>query len=296
MNTKTPPTEPLDEQERELARVVRAFAGGEPPPALDARILKAAANAAAATQEPRVRWPASPRMLWSLGSTAAAVLAVGIGWQMFRPMPHSLPVQAPSAPHIPAAEQSSTKQSSIRQFSTPAELEDTTARESDNVAPPPLAARTVAPEIRQRSLGKTAPSPAPAAAAPVVPATPQTLASPEPFAQQQRDEQGSAAARSRVSAEASADRPATAAAENTATMARAAQTRTAAERSTGSIAADASADHARAFRQTPAAWLEHIRQLHRQGRADEARASLVEFGQQYPRYEIPADLAVLLHE
>ncbi len=294
MTTKPPSTEPLDEQERELARVVRALAGGEPPPALDARILKAAANAAAATQEPRrMHWPASPRMFWSLGSAAAAVLAIGIGWQMTRPMPRSLSVPAPTAPQIQAVELSKTKQSSSEQPSAPAPSNGMATREPGD-SPPPLAARTSAPESRQRLLGKTESEIPRPAVIPIVPAAPP--ASPEAFAQQQRDEQGSAAARSSVSAEARSDRPVTAAAENVAAMAKAAPMQATAERSTGTIAAAPSADQAQTFRQTPSAWLEHIRQLHRQGRMDEARVSLIEFRQQYPHHEIPADLAVLLHE
>ena len=67
MNKHIPPTEALDEQERELARIVRALPGGEPPPALDARILKAAANAAASTRRPGARWLASAGALWGAG-------------------------------------------------------------------------------------------------------------------------------------------------------------------------------------------------------------------------------------
>ena len=44
MNKQIPTTEALDEQERELARILRALPGGEPPAALDARMLKAAGN------------------------------------------------------------------------------------------------------------------------------------------------------------------------------------------------------------------------------------------------------------
>lgn len=304
MTTKPPSTEPLDEQEHELARIVRALAGGEPPAALDARILKAAANATA-TQEPRrMRWPAPPKMFWSLGSAAAAVLAVGIGWQMTRPMPHSLSIPAPGTPQLqaveapemqqptqPPAQQSGIEQSNTRQSSAPAPSNDMAAREPGN--PPPLAARPSESESRQRSSGKTeSETPQPAAAPIIAPAPPPPA--PEAFAQRSRDEQDAVAARSSASSEAHADQPAVAG--NIAAMAKAAPLQAAAGRPAEAIAADTSAERAQAFRQAPADWLEHIRQLSQQGRADEARASLAEFRRQYPQHEIPTDLAALLHE
>jgi hypothetical protein len=77
-----PPNEPLDEEERELARVLRALPGGEPPAALDAAILRAAANAAASSRRPVRRALASAGALWGIGSAAAAVLALGVAWQL----------------------------------------------------------------------------------------------------------------------------------------------------------------------------------------------------------------------
>ena len=58
MNTREPITEPLDDDEREFARVVRALPAGEPPAALDARILKAASDAVAALRQGP--WPEEP--------------------------------------------------------------------------------------------------------------------------------------------------------------------------------------------------------------------------------------------
>src|SRR4249919_1367424 len=82
MNTPRPPMEPLDEQEREFARILHALPGGEPPPALDAAILRAATNAAAASKRPGARILASAGALWGIGSAAAAVLALGVAWQL----------------------------------------------------------------------------------------------------------------------------------------------------------------------------------------------------------------------
>lgn len=297
MTTKPPSTEPLDEQEHELARIVRALAGGEPPAALDARILKAAANATAAQEPRRMRWPVPPKMFWSLGSAAAAVLAVGIGWQMTRPMPHSLSVPVPGTPQMQAVETpetqqsmqpSSIEQSSARQSNAPAPSNDMAAREPGN--PPPLAARPSEPESRQRSPGKTESEISQPPAAPIIaPVAPPPA--PEAFAQKSRDEQGAVAARSSASSETHADQPAVAG--NVAAMAKAAPMQAAAAEA---IAADTSAERTQSFRHAPSDWLEHIRQLNQQGRADEARTSLAEFRRQYPRHEIPADLAALLHE
>jgi hypothetical protein len=86
MNTNRPHEE-LDHDERELARVVRALPGSEPSPALDLRILKAAQDAVATTPGKRSRralWASSSAgSLWGIGTAAAAVLAVGVSWQLF---------------------------------------------------------------------------------------------------------------------------------------------------------------------------------------------------------------------
>lgn len=90
MNTQPPrQREILSEQERELARVVRALPGGEPPAALDALILRAATDAVASSHSQK-------KSLWSkgllgtsalwLGTAAASILTVGIGWQVFQSM------------------------------------------------------------------------------------------------------------------------------------------------------------------------------------------------------------------
>ena len=90
MNTR-PPSQPetLNDEERELARVVRALPGGEPPSALDALILKAATDAVASTASPMTsRWTKSllgTSVLW-MGTAAASILTVGVGWQVFQSM------------------------------------------------------------------------------------------------------------------------------------------------------------------------------------------------------------------
>lgn len=90
MNTQPPRQhEALSEEEHELARVVRALPGGEPPAALDALILKAATDAVASSHpQKNSRWKKGllgTSALW-LGTAAASVLTVGIGWQVFQSM------------------------------------------------------------------------------------------------------------------------------------------------------------------------------------------------------------------
>ncbi len=73
------PSEPLTQEERELAQLIaRTGPHGEPPTTLDAKIL-AAAHAAVAGKPQRAdkpRWPVA------IGLAASMVLAVGIAWQL----------------------------------------------------------------------------------------------------------------------------------------------------------------------------------------------------------------------
>jgi hypothetical protein len=90
MNTQPPRQhEVLSDEERELARVVRALPGGEPPATLDSLILKAASDAVASSHSPKnPRWTRAwlgTSALW-LGTAAASILTVGIGLQVFQSM------------------------------------------------------------------------------------------------------------------------------------------------------------------------------------------------------------------
>ena len=91
MNNQPPSQhESLSPEERYLARVVRALPGGGPPAALDALILKAASDAVASSSHSarNPRWTKawlSTSALW-LGTAAASILTVGIGWQVFQSM------------------------------------------------------------------------------------------------------------------------------------------------------------------------------------------------------------------
>jgi hypothetical protein len=90
MNT-LPPSNPtqdmLDAEERELAKIVRALPGGEPPVALDALILKAASDAVSSqsstTKSRFAKGLLSSSVMW-LGTAAASILTVGVGWQVYQ--------------------------------------------------------------------------------------------------------------------------------------------------------------------------------------------------------------------
>ena len=74
-----PPPEPLDDQERALARALRGLPASMPSPELDARILGASRRAIAAAPKPHTHrrgW------VWGLSSAAAAVLATGVMLKM----------------------------------------------------------------------------------------------------------------------------------------------------------------------------------------------------------------------
>ena len=78
--------QPLDAGERELARVLRALPAGEPPSALDAKILAMARDAVMSTpsiaDEARPRARRAPRFAWGLGVAASCVLAAGLVYRM----------------------------------------------------------------------------------------------------------------------------------------------------------------------------------------------------------------------
>jgi hypothetical protein len=318
MNTQLPPIEPLDEQEREFARIVRALPGGDPPAALDARILKTAANAAASSRRPTSRLLASAGALWGIGGAAAAVLALGVSWQMMYPtQPSSAPEAATAAKMSDQADDSSVS----------VEFKEEAPREFDNSGPPPPPALAkVAPGARpQRQLD--APASAPAAPAP------------EPFALDKLDEHVADSAEAGASSNAMAAAPIVAeqesrdgyAAKSSAAERRAnvvgsaaappasmaADTRARSEMAQAQLSRSDAQDRAAvasggAAAETSAAatgvlaakpdsrllkpidWLNTIRRLRDDNHRAEAKASLIEFRRRYPYYSIPPDLAPLL--
>ncbi|MEO8001480.1 MAG: hypothetical protein ABI644_06350, partial [Arenimonas sp.] len=135
MNTQPPSQhESLNPEERDLARVVRALPGGEPPASLDALILKAASDAVASSHShKKPRWAKTwlgTSALW-LGTAVASILTVGIGWQVFQSM--SAPIyELPDDQNVMSRQEvdSSHKDDSLTVDMIP-------AREPQPTSPPP---------------------------------------------------------------------------------------------------------------------------------------------------------------
>lgn len=300
MNTHEPTREPLDENEREFARVVRALPGGEPSASLDARILKAAQDAVAAAPSRRARSWAAGGALWGIGSAAAAVLAIGVGWQVLAPPSSTLPVPATPTSSAPAA---------MEESGTTVEFKDEAPRAFDNSPPPPEAAAA-----QPRPARAPMPPPPPPAAPP-----PPAMEAPSPFIDE-HVAANSAAAASDAVASAESDAAATAAepavaARSSGLVGKAAETESRRERAMDQAVAGAAAPTAVAapapaatrpasqaaaakadYRGKPANWLAHIRQLRDAEDLAGARESLRNFKKRYPDYVIPTDLAPLLRE
>ena len=318
MNT-LPPNEPLDDQEREFARILRALPGGEPPAALDAAILRAATNAAASSKQPVRRALASVGALWGIGSAAAAVLAVGVAWQMNYGA-RDLPAEA-SAPRVQAVSDADDSSVEVELGTQPAD--------APFVPPPPPPPPP--PPAKEKPLAggdQLFRAPAQPAREPVAGAAAPAAAEPEAFARDHLDEH----VRSEEAAQLSAQEDARAAqdlemkgraadnerqraakmAANTAAPQAAAEAAAPAPAAPPPAATASRADDAgaglgvlggvaqapksEADTRKPGTWLADIRKLRDQGRLEEARASLVEFRKKYPKWVIPTDLAPLQPE
>jgi hypothetical protein len=307
MNPTDPTNGALDPDERELARVLRALPSGEPPAALDARILRAAADAAASTPARRRRALGlfgGGSAMWGIGTAAAAVLALGIGWQAMYGHQALLPSSSPVA--LPA---DATGDDSVSvEFRDRTSLAEKASEAAGAPPPPPPAlADREFPRLRARAPGASRAAPA-AATAPASPA-------PEAFPDTGLDEHVAAHAEAGAAANA-ADATAFAieqeaplraaverraeAAETASLSAKAAQSAgVAAQRAEAARADQAQAEPAQAgnaARLRPASWLAQVRSLRAAGKTDEARARLVEFRKAYPHWVIPTDLAPLLDE
>ena len=154
MNTRPPSQhETLNDEERELARVVRALPGGEPPSALDALILKAATDAVASSASPKkLPWTKSllgSSVLW-LGTAAASILTVGVGWQLFQSM------RAPIY-ELPADENVSSAQETDAFHKDESLIVDVVpAREPVPTSPPPPKAFADAEKVDDASVSMAA--------------------------------------------------------------------------------------------------------------------------------------------
>lgn len=243
--------DPLDADERELARVLRALPAGEPPSTLDTRILAMARDAVVAT--PHNRDEAHPRRarrwVWGTGVAASCVLAAGLVWRLGGTGGDALDGVGMSAPQEVAAEAQTQSAAPIPAEAPATErAEVQAAKASDGLAEeareqrsaPPAAPVAFAPEL---ALAPAAFAAAPATAAEKAPAT-------------------------------AAERPTLDSITVTGTRLR-----------SGNLGID---DDARLGQQ---AWLDRIRWRIEQGDEDGAHASLQRFERQFPRTPVPADLA-----
>lgn len=306
MNTREPTTEPLDDDEREFARVVRALPAGEPPAALDARILKAASDAVAARPRRRFAWLAGGSAAWGIASAAAAVFAIGVAWRTMNPTPYSLPASAPVS--VREMEE---------QDSMPVEFSDRSATDALAAAPPPPPPADL-PQAQLRA-------PPPPAMAPAAP--PPAPAAPMPFPETGLDEHvaeaevvgsGSINAIDVQSVESTtvlsqeqvakagalARQRAEPARDAAAAKAAAAQPAPASNAALGAAAtarADAYTEEVRQRVQTdtrryPESWLLKVRTRLKEGDRAGARESLRLFVAKYPTYPVPDDLKPLLKQ
>ena len=125
-----PRKDPLQDDEVDLARVLRALPGGEPSPRVDAAILAAARNATAGAPARAHRRRGLPG--WALGTAAAAVLAVGIGLQL-QPARDALPDGVTAeAPVSASAEEMELQQIEV----TGSRLKRAEIEEAEFAAPP----------------------------------------------------------------------------------------------------------------------------------------------------------------
>jgi len=309
MNTRPPTTDPLDDDEAALARIVHALPAGDPPPALDARILQAASNALATSHRRRAAWLSSTGSLWGIGSAAAAVLAIGIAWQRMNPPTMSLPATSPE----PVAEESADD------GRLNVEFKEETPRDYNH--PPPPAAPVVANRAAAKPALPRADQPAPSAfphdgldehvaqggrEIAIAPATPMAQTAPAvgalsgfasdamapaPRAEAQSDARQSASAGmdANVAAKAaSAERDRAGTPLDTITVTGTRLQSESAESLRKRVATDE--------RLYPESWLLRIHNRLKDGDVSGARVSLRLFVARYPQQPVPAELKPLLGE
>ena len=312
MNTM-PPNEPLDHDERELARILRALPSAEPSAALDARILRAAAEPSArGSRRRRIGWLGAGGGMWGIGSAAAAVLALGIGWQALygggsHPAPMTRPVQVDDA---------AESEGMSVEFKDQTSLADKADAASAPPPPPVQAPRQAAPLAAPKVVAAERPAPASNAPAPFSDAgldehvaqraEAEPMAAPGGGMAGSLERAGDMAAKADARLDAQRRQRDSASAETTAKQS--SSNAVAAPAVAGAVAGAAPAASSDALggaardsdagstQLQPAAWLAQIRRLRNRGETGQARAALLEFHRVYPHWMIPTDLAPLLRE
>lgn len=267
-------TDPLDPGEQSLARIMRALPASEPSPALDRLILKSAQNALA-SQPRRHRW----HWLWAgsslggAGTAAAAVLAIGITWQVLQGPTPPYPA-SPTAPVMqssdagPARLQVELLERAAPAASAPPPAEQDTAKERTALTAAP-AAKAIAPRTADRREAAPMPEPLPAPMSPPAAFTDEHVDRSAPLADH-RDVSEPAAQKAAA--------PAAALAAPTAIT----------------FDADALARAKADLRLAPRLWLRRIEQRLDDGDTAGARASAALFRERYPEQHLPERLQILL--
>jgi hypothetical protein len=250
-----------------LSRAYRRTATGEPPAALDARIL-AAARREAALRPPSRSAPWWRRALAPVGILATIVLTVSLTLMVEReqhePLPAAAPAAAPAA--VPAPEQAQASAEPVAKPAAPADakakVESRRSEQAPAAAAPAAVLEEAAPvpqpatqpnsalESRQNEVPAAASAPPPAVMQKAAPEAKSVQVAPAPA--------GAAAMPERLRAVMSAPRRESAAADKAV--------------------------------QAPDEWIEDIRRLKREGREREAVSQLAAFRLAYPDYRLPDDL------
>ncbi|MEO5629174.1 MAG: hypothetical protein ABIQ62_05325, partial [Thermomonas sp.] len=205
MNQRPPhPPQPLDAEERALAKVLPRLHGrSEPGPDLDARILAVARESLQPARATRI--DASPRIRWIAPASLAAslLLAVGLAWRL-RPLPVPVPVADAAQTAKQAGAAGENDMQSMRMIEPQAEPQPVPIMESPAVEQArPAAVRTVPPAREQASVPADAPAASsmdsvqmpqsmPAPAPPSLPATVSGVITPENQARQRATSAGMA--------------------------------------------------------------------------------------------------------
>lgn len=271
----------------EISRLYRESAKAEPPPPLDAAI-RAAAHDALVVRPPLTAVPAWRRWRLPIGVFATLVLTVSLTLLVEReqvrelestaPPAASVP-SAPSAPSVRRAPDVAPAHEAPLALQPPVAPSSTSARPATS-APPAQPATAPAADAPSARRAEGAPGSEPSFAAPATPAPGEGRA----------DAEVAKAAKARPSAEAAASgRAAEGAVQDRATIPVPMQRAPAAPATLLKQESTATALGAAAQR-APERWLEDIRRLRREGRADEARTQLAEFVRAYPDYVLPEDL------
>ncbi|HSO07065.1 MAG TPA: tetratricopeptide repeat protein [Pelomicrobium sp.] len=265
------------EGESALTRAYRDAARAEPPPALDAEIRAAAANAVTTRRSGLERWRVP------LAVAAALVVSVTVALLVERePPPPGAPPAAdeysappPRAPEPKASEAEAPQPRDAEAPATAAgeartkseaaapmrEQRAPAAQRPEGSAPPPATtAEPAAPSVQQGPPAAAAPAPAPTAPKAVQEGAAPSAPMSAPSGRAEEKAFGDAAAES-------------------------------AKRQRAAPAASGLAKEAPA--PEPEAWIERIRALAREGRTVEARDELRRFLRAYPDHPVPDDLAAL---